>query len=562
MAGPYTIAVKDALQQTQTINTVPPVGAATAANSLPVSLATDLANLEPAGVPITGAAMPTAGVGLTGWLSAIWKSLSGQLPASLGAKAGAASLSVVPNSDTVFPISAASLPLPAGAAAASGLTTINTTLGAPLQAGGAVSVSNLPATQAISAVSLPLPAGAATATGVAGVVTALGTPLQAGGAVSVSNLPATQAVSAAALPLPTGASTASGVASIVTALGAPMQAGGTVTANLGTLNGAATAAGVATINTTLGTPFQAGASIGNIAFGISGTLPAFASTPTVNIGTAPTIAVTGTFYQATQPVSGSVTVTSLGSPFQAGGAIANTVFGATQSGTWNIANVSGTVSLPTGASTETTLVAASAKLPASLGIKTAANSLSIAPASDAQFSTLADTLARTVTSDIITRQANVVQYTAGQLVGGSATAGFTSNGLTFANTSRVTGGVVQINRIRLYKSNPTALGTFEVRFYRAQPTITIGDAGAVSTGTPVGNSASATRLVGRATFDMTTAAVGSDGAELAALPITGTPILASLPSGASSLFAVIVATAAYTPASGETFSIVLEGYSF
>lgn len=40
-----------------------------------------------------------------------------------------------------------------------------------------------------------------------------------------------------------------------------------------------------TINTTLGTPFQAGGSIGNTAFGISGTLPAFASTPTVNLGT-------------------------------------------------------------------------------------------------------------------------------------------------------------------------------------------------------------------------------------------------------------------------------------
>lgn len=42
---------------------------------------------------------------------------------------------------------------------------------------------------------------------------------------------------------------------------------------------------LATINTTLGTPFQAGGSIGNTSFGISGTLPAFAATPTVNIGT-------------------------------------------------------------------------------------------------------------------------------------------------------------------------------------------------------------------------------------------------------------------------------------
>jgi len=43
--------------------------------------------------------------------------------------------------------------------------------------------------------------------------------------------------------------------------------------------------------------------IANTSFGISGTLPAFAATPTVNIGTTGTIPVSGTFWQATQPVS-------------------------------------------------------------------------------------------------------------------------------------------------------------------------------------------------------------------------------------------------------------------
>lgn len=43
-----------------------------------------------------------------------------------------------------------------------------------------------------------------------------------------------------------------------------------------------------TLNTTLGSPFQAGGSIGNTSFGISGTLPAFASTPTVNVASATT----------------------------------------------------------------------------------------------------------------------------------------------------------------------------------------------------------------------------------------------------------------------------------
>lgn len=67
--------------------------------------------------------------------------------------------------------------------------------------------------------------------------------------------------------------------------------------------------------------------------------------------------VSGTFWQATQPISavslplptGAATAaglstinTTLGSPFQAGGSIGNTVFGATQSGTW-----SNTVATPT-----------------------------------------------------------------------------------------------------------------------------------------------------------------------------------------------------------------------
>ncbi len=74
------------------------------------------------------------------------------------------------------------------------------------------------------------------------------------------------------------------------------------------------------------------------------------------------LAVTGTFFQATQPVSGTVA--------------------ATQSGTWNITNISGTISLPTGAATETTLAAMSAKLPAALGQTTMAASMSVAIASN------------------------------------------------------------------------------------------------------------------------------------------------------------------------------------
>lgn len=155
-------------------------------------------------------------------------------------------------------ISAASLPLPAGAATAAGQPAINGDGGslvhvmnlpatqavsvgnfpATQAVNGTVSVANLPATQAVSAASLPLPAGAAIAANqptlnadggalahvanfpatqaVSGSVTVGNLPATqaVSGAVSVTNLPATQAVSAASLPLPAGAATAANQAAV------------------------------------------------------------------------------------------------------------------------------------------------------------------------------------------------------------------------------------------------------------------------------------------------------------------------------------------------------------
>jgi hypothetical protein len=105
-----------------------------------------------------------------------------------------------------------------------------------------------------------------------------------------------------------------------------------------------------------------------------------------------TVAVTGTFWQATQPVSGTVAVTDNAGSLTVDAPVATPVFvrlsdgsaaittlpvslasvpshavtnagtfavQAAQSGTWNVTNVSGTVSLPTGASTaanQTTII--------------------------------------------------------------------------------------------------------------------------------------------------------------------------------------------------------------
>jgi hypothetical protein len=58
-----------------------------------------------------------------------------------------------------------------------------------------------------------------------------------------------------------------------------------------------------------------------------------------------------------------------------------------QSGTWNITNISGTVSLPTGAATSANQTALTALFPTSLGTKTAANSLAVTLASDGALTT-------------------------------------------------------------------------------------------------------------------------------------------------------------------------------
>lgn len=125
---------------------------------------------------------------------------------------------------------------------------------------------------------------------------------------------ATQPVSIASSVSITGTVTANAGTNLNTSLLA-LESGGNI-ASLVSQIGAVTASPVANtiadrlkvINTTLGTPFQAGASIGNTSFGISGTLPAFAATPTFNLGTlngAATAANQTNASQKTQIVDGS-----------------------------------------------------------------------------------------------------------------------------------------------------------------------------------------------------------------------------------------------------------------
>lgn len=149
------------------------------------------------------------------------------------------------------PVSAASLPLPAGAAIAANQQTNAITdaqiRATPLPVSGTITANAGSGTLAVSAASLPLPAGAATAakqpalgtagTASADVLTVQGkasmTPLLTDGSAT------TQPVSAAALPLPAGAATAanqqSNALTDAQLRATPVPVSGTVTATTGGL---------------------------------------------------------------------------------------------------------------------------------------------------------------------------------------------------------------------------------------------------------------------------------------------------------------------------------------
>lgn len=178
------------------------------------------------GSDITGAAMPAGGVGFRGWLSAIYTKLSGSI-AVTGAFYQATQ-----------PVSAASLPLPTGAA-----TDGTAITGSVMPAGGAsingwlsaiytkligsiaVTGTFFQATQPISNTNdgtaitgSAMPAGGA---GFLGWLSAIHTKLAGSIAVTGTFFQATQPISATSLPLPTGASTDGAAIT-----GATMPAGG------------------------------------------------------------------------------------------------------------------------------------------------------------------------------------------------------------------------------------------------------------------------------------------------------------------------------------------------
>jgi hypothetical protein len=338
-------------------------------------------------------------------------------PIALGQTTMAASLPVaIASNQSAIPISAATLPLPTGAA-----TSANQTNGsqetqivqggntATVTAASALKVDGSAVTQPVSAASLPLPAGASTSANQTNgsqqtqiVYTGIPAIVSGAGALKTDSSATTQPISgtvtvmqgtagnlnAQIIGTGTAGAPSLGVLSIQgVASGQAVPISGTVTVtstsvtqgtspwvdNVSQFGGTNVSTGTGTSG--LGIPRVTVSNDSNILATQSGTwnlnnitgtvsLPTGAATSAnqtngsqatqiVQGGNTAVVSAAGAQKvdgsAVTQPVSGTVTVTQ-GTAANLNATVTGTV-AATQSGTWNITNISGTVSLPTGAST-------------------------------------------------------------------------------------------------------------------------------------------------------------------------------------------------------------------
>ena len=156
-----------------------------------------------------------------------------------------------------------------------------------------------------------------------------------------------------------------------------------------------------------------------------------------------------------------------------------------------------------------------------------------------------------IASASFSRPADVTAYASGDLVANSTTAGSVV-AVALANAVREAGGVSRVERVRLRKSG-TGLtnASFRVHLFAAAPVPVNGDNGALST--PIANYIGAVDVALDRAF--------TDGATGAGVPLVGGSMTFTIPIG-TTLFALIEARGAYTPVSGETFTVIAELYRF
>lgn len=144
-----------------------------------------------------------------------------------------------------------------------------------------------------------------------------------------------------------------------------------------------------------------------------------------------------------------------------------------------------------------------------------------------------------------TRPANTTAYAVGYLVANSTTAASVTP-MTLTGACRLSGGTGQAVRVVLNKSDTvTANASFRVHLYSSLPTVTNGDGAAWLTTT--------SGYIG--SFDVSTGKAFTDGSGGDGGPSAGSMLVYQCASGSTSLYALVEARSAYTPTSGDVFTI-------
>ena len=149
-----------------------------------------------------------------------------------------------------------------------------------------------------------------------------------------------------------------------------------------------------------------------------------------------------------------------------------------------------------------------------------------------------------------TRPSNTDPYTSGDLVANSVTAGSVT-AVEIRHIGNRPAGTAIIRRANVRKSGTSVTNAaFRVHLYRVS-TITCanGDNGAWSTN-QVANYIGA--------FDVTSMRAFTDGAYGAGVPLNGSESMVKLDAAVQSVWALIEARGAYTPASAEVFTIGID----
>ena len=166
----------------------------------------------------------------------------------------------------------------------------------------------------------------------------------------------------------------------------------------------------------------------------------------------------------------------------------------------------------------------------------------------------------TVLAGSFTRPADTTAYAANDLVGPTTNAADASLATEILNAVSVDGDAFRIERVRLRKSSISLTNaSFRIHIWRALPSFTgIGDNGAQGALTAL-VCASMDYHVDYIDVTMDRASSTASGyAQGVGIPAVGNGIVIR-PRTGTSFYVSVQALAAYTPVSGETFAISLEG---